>query len=133
MNKKSKVAGLIIVAAATALPIVPLLAQSTAHPVPTVDVHALEKMKGPKVPANATKLGKQEPVGPAQPDLWLDRIKPVRNDLSDSDIEVIPAATPAASGPAMPESESKSIPLEPAPVEARWSGIRRQFRDAGKT
>ena len=60
MNKKSKVAGLIIVAAATALPIVPLLAQSTAHPVPTVDVHALEKMKGPKVPANATKLGKQE-------------------------------------------------------------------------
>jgi len=81
------------------------------------------------------KPAKPERPGPVQPELRLDRVKPVRNDLSDSDIEVIPATTPAASGQPIPESEPKSIPLEPAPapVEARWSGIRRQFRDAGKT
>jgi hypothetical protein len=60
MNMKSKLAGLIIVAAATGAPVATLLAQTTARPVPTVDVHQLQKMKGPKVPAGATKLGKQE-------------------------------------------------------------------------
>jgi hypothetical protein len=60
MNMKSKLAGLIIVAAATGAPVATLLAQSTARPVPSVDVKQLEKMKGPKVPQGATKLGKQE-------------------------------------------------------------------------
>src|SRR5688572_13175526 len=71
------------------------------------------------------------PIGPVQPELWLDRVKPVRNDLSDSDIEVVPAAKPAAAGP--PGALPQPIPPDATPVEARWSGIRRQFLDAGKS
>ena len=75
------------------------------------------------------------PISPVQPELWLDKVKPVRNDLSDSDIEVVPAALPASVG--QPEAAPKPVPPdavpEAVPVEARWSGIRRQFLDTGKS
>src|SRR5262249_27798511 len=59
MKMRSRLAGLIIVSAATTDHLV-WPAQSRARPTPTVDIHQLQKMKGPKVPAGATKLGKQE-------------------------------------------------------------------------
>jgi len=87
-----------------------------------------------------TKPKTPEPVGTVQPELWLERVKPVRNDLSDSDLEVIPAASPVALGQpesapvqALPPIPVSAVTSGPAPDVARWSGIRRQFRDAGKT
>jgi hypothetical protein len=80
---------------------------------------------------------------PVQSELLLDAVKPVRNDLSDSDLELVqaarrsaevkvpvPSATPAPASvspaPAAPEAE---------PVAADgvvWNRIKNQFFGAGK-
>ena len=53
------------------------------------------------------------PISPVQPELWLDKVKPVRNDLSDSDIEVVqpPCRLPSCS----PRQHPSRFPPTPCP------------------
>jgi len=82
---------------------------------------------------------------PVQGELWLDLVKPVRNDLTESDVEVVAAATPAAPAPEVPVPESRpssislssSIELtangcEESVPEPVWSRLKMQFFGAEK-
>jgi hypothetical protein len=52
--------------------------------------------------------------GPLQPELGLDMVRPVRNDLNDSDLELIPAQKPVAeSAPAPKLAEAAPAHVEP--------------------
>jgi hypothetical protein len=70
------------------------------------------------------------PKPPVQGELSLDRIKVVRNDLSDADLEVVPAkppATPTASVPA-PRAVEKAERAASA-----WERVTTRILGAGKT
>lgn len=43
--------------------------------------------------------GPQAAQGPVQGELSLETVRPVRNDLTDSDVEVVPAARPSSGAP----------------------------------
>jgi hypothetical protein len=67
---------------------------------------------------------------PVQGELSLDKIKVVRNDLSDADLEVVPARTPtapASSGPALRTGERAGV------AESTWGRVTAGFFGAGKT
>jgi hypothetical protein len=66
---------------------------------------------------------------PVQGELSLDKIKVVRNDLSDADLEVVPArgpAAPASSGPALRTGERGEA------AESKWGRVTAGFFGAGK-
>ena len=70
------------------------------------------------------------PKPPVQGELSLDRIKVVRNDLSDADLEVVPAkplAAPAANAPALRAVE------QPEGAESGWGRVATRILGAGKT
>lgn len=76
---------------------------------------------------------------PVQSELSLDAVKPVRNDLSDADLEVVQAAPRRveAAAPKAPVAPVASPVPEPEPVavaadEPAWSKIKNQFFGAGK-
>ena len=85
-------------------------------------------------------------LAPVQSELLLDAVKPVRNDLSDSDLELVQAARRSAevkvqvpaSAPApvvdAPVVDAPVVPeVEPVATEgAAWSRIKNQFFGAGK-
>lgn len=98
------------------------------------------------------------PAAPVQGELLLDLVRPVRNDLCDSDLEVVPAratvATPLtpnpsgtgagpglatasssfAAAPARPDSRLSGEPGEPGePAPAEWGRVTTQLFGAGKT
>jgi hypothetical protein len=62
---------------------------------------------------------------PVQGELSLDRIKVVRNDLSDADLEVIPAKPPTA--PVMRATEGA------ASTESAWRRVTARVIGAGRT
>lgn len=69
------------------------------------------------------------PPRPIQGELSLDNIKPVRNDLSDTDLEVVPLRTSAivkAKAKARNREENDSEPQQPQPQE-------QDFIEAGRT
>ena len=66
-----------------------------------------------------------------QPELSLDAVKPVRNDLSDADLELVQSAkrAPEKCAPAMSQPEPVAI----APVDGvAWNRIKTQFFGTGK-
>jgi hypothetical protein len=65
-----------------------------------------------------------------QPELSLDAVKPVRNDLSDADLELVQSAkhTPEKCAPTMVQPERVAI----APEGVAWSQIKTQYFGAGK-
>lgn len=67
----------------------------------------------------------------AQPELSLDRVKPVRNDLSDTDLELIRPAKCASKqdGPAT----SPVALVTAAPERAAWDRIKTQFFGVSKS
>jgi hypothetical protein len=70
------------------------------------------------------------PKPPVQGELSLDKIKVVRNDLSDADLEVIAAkvpAAPASSEPALQTAKEVGV------AESRWRGATAGLFGAGKT
>jgi hypothetical protein len=70
------------------------------------------------------------PKPPVQGELSLDKIKVMRNDLSDADLEVIAArmpAAPAKSEPALPADKEVGV------AESRWVGATAGLFGAGKT
>jgi hypothetical protein len=70
------------------------------------------------------------PKPPVQGELSLERIKVVRNDLSDADLEVVPArpsATPAAAAPA-PRLIEKAEGTKSA-----WERVTTRILGAGRT
>lgn len=82
-----------------------------------------------------SKSGKSKPaVTPVQTEMSLDLVKPVRNDLSDSDLEVVRVQPKPAVVEPVP-------PVPPAPVTAEvvssepvsWDRIKNQFLGAGKS
>lgn len=85
-----------------------------------------------------TAVSKPKAVpAPVQGELSLDSVKPVRNDLSDSDLEVIRVSRPApveamAVTPVMSISPaaSEEPPESAGPV---WDHLKTQFFGAGKT
>lgn len=76
------------------------------------------------------------PRGPVQGELWLDLVKPVRNDLTDSDVVVVAGrSTSSASAPlgsSATETSSVSMPEEKAAAEPVWSRLKTQFFGAEK-
>jgi hypothetical protein len=94
-----------------------------------------------KNPFSKTSKPKANPA-PVQGELSLDMVTPVRNDLSDSDLEVIPAITPRfvvmsrAPEPTKPAQEPE-VPQasEPEPESAGlvWNRIKTQYFGAGNT
>lgn len=52
-----------------------------------------------------------------QGELSLDKVKPVRNDLSDSDLELVTATQPPELGPAVAKGEVAAVPAMKA---SRW-------------
>jgi hypothetical protein len=81
-----------------------------------------------------SKSGKSKSAAaPVQTELLLDLVKPVRNDLSDSDLEVVrvqskPAAEAVERVPAAPVAK-EAVSQEPV----AWDRIKNQFLGAGKS
>lgn len=76
---------------------------------------------------------------PVQSELSLDAVKPVRNDLCDSDLELVQAARRRAEVPAQPAAPVTVAPAAPPPPPepvaaegAAWNRIKNQFFGAGK-
>jgi hypothetical protein len=67
---------------------------------------------------------------PVQGELSLDRIKVVRNDLSDADLQVVPASVPPA--PAKP-SPARPTAKPVQSEERRWGRFAAGLFGAGKT
>jgi hypothetical protein len=70
------------------------------------------------------------PKPPVQGELSLDRIKVVRNDLSDADLEVVaakPPAAPAATAPVPRAVEKADV------TKSAWERATTRFLGAGKT
>jgi hypothetical protein len=67
---------------------------------------------------------------PVQGELSLDRIRVVRNDLSDADLEVLPARTPAAPASSGPVSGTGA---RAGVEESTWARATAGFFGAGKT
>ena len=70
------------------------------------------------------------PKSAVQGELSLDRIKVVRNDLSDADLEVVPAkppAAPTADAPALRAVE------QPNGAESAWGRVTTRILGVGKT
>ncbi len=91
------------------------------------------------------KASRQEAAtrAPVQSELLLDAVKPVRNDLSDSDLEIVQAArrnaevksqVPAPAPAPVPMVVAPNAPeAQPVAAEgAAWSRIKNQFFGAGK-
>ncbi len=88
-----------------------------------------------------SKSGKAKPASaPVQTELLLASVKPVRNDLSDSDLEVVrvqpkPAAEAAerrtATVPAVVPGDTGAEVVQREPVA--WDRIKNQFLGAGKS
>ena len=74
---------------------------------------------------------------PVQGELSLDAVKPVCNDLSDSDLEVIRVSRPAPVEPVAVTSVVLTPPAAsaepPEPVGPVWDRLKTQFFGAGKT
>lgn len=76
---------------------------------------------------------------PVQSELSLDAVKPVRNDLCDSDLELVQVARRNAGADvkaAEPASPAVSVASESQPAAANevvWGRIKNQFFGAGKT
>ena len=73
---------------------------------------------------------------PVQGELSLDAVKPVRNDLSDSDLEVIRVSRPAPVEPVAVTSVLTPLAASaepPEPVGPVWDRLKTQFFGAGKT
>ena len=67
---------------------------------------------------------------PVQPELSLDLVKPVRNDLSDADLELVQPVKRTTENAA-----SATVQIEPvtaAPESAAWGRVKTQFFGAGK-
>ena len=74
---------------------------------------------------------------PVQSELSLDAVKPIRNDLSDADMEVeVVQAAPRRVEPPAPETscapEAAPAPEPVAADGAAWNKIKNQFFGAGK-
>jgi len=65
-----------------------------------------------------------------QGELSLDRIKVVRNDLSDADLEVVPAKVPSAAASPGPASR---LERKDGPVESGWARATVSLFGTGKT
>ena len=78
-----------------------------------------------------SRTPKPKPVeAPAQSELSLDQVKPVRNDLSDADLELVRPLKRAVEK-VVPATE-RVEPVAAAPEGAAWGRIKTQYFGAGK-
>lgn len=73
-----------------------------------------------------SQQGAPMPRTPVQGELSLDRVKPVRNDLNDADLELVAAAKRAEAKTAVLKIESEEVPV--VKVEPFWRRVRGLFR-----
>jgi hypothetical protein len=87
--------------------------------------------KGPfnRIPA-VTPKSPQADAGPVQGELLLDAVKPVRNDLNDSDLEIVEPAVSTARATAT--CVAAPIAGAPDPAPPAWRRITAQFSSAEK-
>jgi hypothetical protein len=83
------------------------------------------------------KMGKPKAAPQArQTELLLDTIKPVRNDLSDCDLEIVSAGERAARMGAKtrvePPQDPAAVGAHPKDQEPAWGRIKTQFFGVGK-
>lgn len=123
-------------------------AMNTVEAAPPTDAAPAPAKANPSFPlgrwtlfANPFNKTKTPPVeaGPVQGELLLDLVKPVRNDLRDSDLEVVaapkPAPMPAASvfAPTRSNLEATSRAAEEAePIEPVWNRLKNQWFGHGQ-
>ncbi len=60
------------------------------------------------------------PAAPVQAEMMLDLVRPIRNDLSDSDLELVPARE---SGPGAQPASTSSTALSPVAADSRVSSV----------
>jgi len=78
-----------------------------------------------------SKAQKPKPIeAPAQPELSLDLVKPVRNDLSDADLELVQSVKRDVEKPVRATEHVQPVPA--APEGPAWDRIKTQFFGAGK-
>ena len=81
------------------------------------------------LPSNPFKLSRAPVPHPAvQGELSLDKVRPVRNDLSDSDLELVAAAKKPEATPAAVIIESIEVPV--VKVKPLWERMRGLFQRA---
>lgn len=68
------------------------------------------------------------PRSPVQGELSLDKVKPVRNDLSETDLELVAARKPPEAKPGVVMIESVEVPVVPA--VKLWERMRGLFQRA---
>ena len=77
------------------------------------------------LPANPFKSSRPRPTAArlaVQGELSLDKVKPVRNDLSDSDLELVAAVKKPEPAPDVVKIESELVPV--VQVKALWERVR---------
>lgn len=70
------------------------------------------------------------PRTPVQGELSLDRVKPVRNDLSDTDLELVATVKKPPATPGMVRIGSVDVPV--VKVAPFWERVRGLFQRAGR-
>lgn len=71
--------------------------------------------------------GAQPAKAPIQGELSLETVRPVRNDLTDSDLELVPAARPSGVGPRPKPPSSEPQPDPDRAASPLWSWLRRRL------
>ena len=119
-----------------------LEAEPGAGPRPTVEVPPQAYPRGRWTAFKNPFVKRGQPgnaVAPVQGELLLDLVKPIRNDLSDSDLEVVPASQTSvvintvAMADTRPGSRSADpLPAMPSsgdlePAKADWARMRDQY------
>lgn len=84
----------------------------------------------PRNPFTSKSATAKPPAGPVQCELSIEAVKVVRNDLSDSDLEVVPSQLPLVPAPAGPAKKSRES-LEA--IGLAWGRITARILGVGRT
>lgn len=84
----------------------------------------------PKPPGLVKSAGPRFPQPPVQPELSLDKVRVMRNDLSDADFEVVPRLSPLVSRPPQPASPP---PEKFDPADKTWNRLTTRIFGVGQT
>jgi hypothetical protein len=98
----------------------------TATPRPAFPLGRWTLFKNPFSKAPKLKVA----VAAVQAEMSLDMVKPVRNDLSDADLELVPSTKHQPEKVTAVMTQLK--PVQVAPEGAAWGRIKTQFFGAGK-
>ena len=105
-------------------------APSVAALKPPAQAYPLGRWTLPKNPFASKSATAKPPKGPVQCQLSIEAVKVVRNDLSDSDLEVVPSPNPLTPSPAVPAKKFRES-LEA--ISLAWGRITARILGVGRT